>query len=255
MTTAQKTSTKLSAKERRELERRRQQQQQTILLVVVGVVLLVVVVGGILLTVLAPVDAVVDDKVKTAYSAYDGKADYMGVTETGYYYLGAKDAPITVEEFSSLSCPHCYDWHRDVFKNIQDKIQAGQVKFVYIPLTNIGSFNSEPMAKANICAGEQGKFWEMQDVLFDWQARYGTSANDSRRLSAAASALGLDTGKFDTCVNSSSTQDQIKAAADDATKRGVNGTPTIFVNGENIGTVGLNELRGVIESKVAEKAS
>jgi len=253
MTTAQKTSTKLSAKERRELERRRQQQRQTILLAVVGVTLLVVVVGGILLTVLAPVDAVVDDKSKTAYSAYTGKQDYMGVTEAGYYYLGAKDAPVVVEEFSSFSCPHCYDWHRDVFKNLQDKIQAGEVKFVYIPLTRIGSFDSEPMAKAAICAGEQGKFWEMQDVLFDWQARYGQTSNDSRRLSAGASALGLDTGKFDTCVNSSATQDKIKAAADDATKRGVNGTPTIFVDGVNIGSVGLNELRGVIETKVAAK--
>jgi protein-disulfide isomerase len=251
MTTAQKTAPKLSAKERRQQERKRQQQQQTILLVVVGVLLLVLVVGGILLTVFAPVDAVVDDKVKTAYSAYTGRTDYMGVTEAGYNYLGAKDAPVVVEEFASFSCPHCYDWHNDVFKNLQDKIQAGQVKFVYIPLTNIGSFNSEPMAKAAICAGEQGKFWEMQDVLFDWQARYGQGSNDTRRLSKGAGELGLDTGAFDSCMSSSATQDKIKAAADDATIRGVAGTPTVFVNGQNMGTIGLSQLRGVIESQVA----
>jgi protein-disulfide isomerase len=254
-TTSPKTATKLSAKERREMERRRQKQQQTLLAVVVGVALLVVVVGGILLTVFAPVDATVDDKIKTAYASIVSNEGWTGTTEQGFYFIGAPNAPVVVEEFSSFSCPHCATFHRDVFTNIMDKISAGQVKFVYMPLTRFGSFESEPMAKAALCAGEQGKFWQMHDLMFDWAGRYGPGANDGRRLTNGAQGLGLDTGKFDGCMNSSGTQDLITKAATDAGTRGVTGTPTVFVDNEKVGTVGLNELRGIIEAKMAARQS
>ncbi|MFN8421071.1 MAG: thioredoxin domain-containing protein [Anaerolineae bacterium] len=261
MTTAQKQKAKntdpaaprVSAKERREQERRRQQRQQTILLTVVGVALLVVVVGAILLTVFAPVEATVGDEFKSTYASILAKGEnYQGTTAEGYYYVGNPDAPVVLEEFSSFSCPHCKDYHDQVLENIHDKIESGQVKLIYMPLTNFGPFDSTNMTKAAMCAGQQGKFWQMHDLMFDWQSRYGTGANDARRLSAGAAALGLDQGTFDSCFNGSSLNDTLKKSAEEAAKRGVAGTPTLYLNGQKMesggGIIGLNELRGVIES-------
>jgi protein-disulfide isomerase len=256
MTTASNAKPKLSAKERRELERRRQQRQQTTLLAVVGVALLVIVAGAIFLTVFAPVEAVVDNKVKDAYAYLNDKPDFYGTTEQGFYFKGRKDAPVVLEEFSSFSCPACRQYSDGVLKGITDKIEAGQVKLIYVPLSRYGGFDSTNMNKAALCAGEQGKYWQFHDLMFDWQQRYGPTATDTRRLSGGASELGLDMGKYNSCMGGQGVNEVLARAEEEGAKRNIQGTPTLYLNGQEMrspggGAISLSELRGVIESIVA----
>jgi protein-disulfide isomerase len=245
----------LSGKERREAALRQQQRQQQILLLVFGVGLLVGVVALILWAVgqSASTTVEIDAKIKTAYTASVAKG--YGTTPEGFYYVGAADAPVVLEEVSSFSCPHCRDYHEQALKNIHDKIEAGQVKLVYVPVTTYGPFDSTTMTKAAMCSGEQGKFWEMHDIMFEFQGTYGTAAADEPRLFSAARWLGLDEAKFTACYNGEAVKQVIAKGAAVAKDRQVEGTPTIFLNSVKLqtqggGIPGLNELRGSIEAVV-----
>lgn len=250
-------SDKKAALNRREQQKKRRQQQQTILFGIVAVAALIVVIV-VVLTQNSPVEASVpDDVVNNAVINRILEKGYSGRTEQGYYFLGRADAPTLMEEFSSFSCSACLSYHDSAFKSLLDKIEAGHLKFVYIPLSTYGSFNSEGMGRGAVCAGEQGKFWQMHELMFDWQRRYASGSNDYRRLSSAAGQLGLDQAKFDACLGSSATSDLLNKAAAEATNRSINATPSVFLDGTKIyperldGSQGpnLSEIRGYIESK------
>jgi protein-disulfide isomerase len=243
---------KLSNKERRALQQRQQQRQQQLLLGALAVVLLIGVIAFVVIS-LQPPEAVIADGIQARYADFESQK-LQGTTPDGYPFLGAANAPVTIEQFGSFSCPHCLEYHDSIFVNILDEIKAGRAKFVFIPEPGYGGFNSEPATRGALCAGQQGKFWDVHDVLYDWQQRYGTGMNDSARLSALAGKLGLDTGAFNSCLNSAATTTVIDSANTEATKRGVAATPTIFINGTQVSPAvagaqdpTLGELRGIIE--------
>jgi protein-disulfide isomerase len=251
-------SAKQSARERRAMqEKRRQRQQQILLSVVAGALLL-----GVLLVVFLqtrPVEASIPPEARTRYQDF-AAGKMMGITPDGYPYLGVDNAPSVIEEFGSFSCIVCQGYHGSTFLNLLDEIKAGRLKFIFMPLPKIGEFNSEVATRGALCAAQQGKFWEFNDILFDWQTRYGTGANDPRRLNQAAGELGLDTGAFSACLDSQPPKDTISKSEALAQARGVSGTPTIYLDGQLIqpmpnGQAGpnLSELRGLIESKAAAK--
>jgi protein-disulfide isomerase len=257
------TSEKKAIKSRREAERRRRQQQQTLLLSVGGVILLALVVIAILVS-NRPADATLPDNVASVFSEIAAKPDYMtGRTADGYYFIGAENAPVTIEEFSSFSCSACLNYHASTFKNLFDKIRDGQLKFVYIPVTTTGEYVSDGQTRGALCAGEQGKFWEMSEVMFDWQTRYSINSNDYKLLTSAAGKLGLDTGKFSSCLSSDAVKQVIDKAAALMTQRTVDSTPTVYLDGKRIypslegGGSGpdLSGIRGYIEDKVKQASS
>jgi protein-disulfide isomerase len=164
-------------------------------------------------------------------------AEYAGIeqgfTERGFARLGSGDAPVLVEEFASYACPHCRDFHVERFPAMLDEIAAGQVQFVMIPVPHIGSGAKEAAAAA-FCAGQQGQYWEMNDVLFDWQKRFVAFTIDKRRLHNGAQNLGLDTSAFDQCMDSKDTDTLVESARTEFNRRGLSGTPTFFINGEQV---------------------
>lgn len=156
---------------------------------------------------------------------YDGIP--RGVTEDGLYRLGAADAPVLMEEFSGFTCPHCANFHDTVHTLIDPYVKDGTLAVVFAPLG--WSQTALLGAQAAICAGQQDpiKFWEMHDMLFSWQASYGIE-----NIEAAAVEMGLDVAALRTCMDSPETTALLQGAADEATARGVGGTPAIFFNGE-----------------------
>ncbi|MBX3080001.1 MAG: thioredoxin domain-containing protein [Anaerolineae bacterium] len=204
------------------------------------------------------IDAVLPDGVLTAYQSLDEAGVKGGKLKNGLYYLGSATAPVTVEQFSSYSCPHCRDYHYDVIVNLFDKIAAGQMKFVFVPLTFIGEFDSTNMSRATICAGEQDRYWEMHDVMFDWLDRYGSRANEVDRLTAAAVQLGLRPELFRACMSNIDTQTVLDRDEQEAAARGLESTPSIYIDGKLAlssagGPPSLNELRRLIEVKIATR--
>ncbi len=249
------------AKDRREQQLQQQKRNQQLLLGILAVAFLIGVVAVLVITIQAnQPQATIASDIKTRYAPFQAQ-NLQGVTDAGFPYLGAANAPSTLEEFGSFSCPHCAEFHDSIFVNLLDEIQAGRVKVVFIPITNIGAFNAQPETEAAICVAQQGKFWEMNDVLFSWQGLYGTGANDPARLSSAAKELGLDVDKYNSCLSAGTGKQVVEKAAEDASKRNVNVTPTVFFNGQQISpdpktqtSPTLSQYRGLIEAAATKKS-
>lgn len=209
-----------SPKERKkEREQQKQRGQQTI---IVGVVAVIAIFGAIIFALSSvPAEAPIPDYL----DRYD---NFMSdTTDEGYARLGNPNAPVTVSEYSSFSCPGCLDFHDSAFSQLLPRIAAGEINFVYIPLQTGSIPNPEGAARTAICAGEQGQFWEMHDVLFFWHETYSNSAFQDGRIRTGVQELGLDTGEFNRCFNSNDTSGVLNAALSE----GVSNTPTIQVNG------------------------
>jgi protein-disulfide isomerase len=112
--------------------------------------------------------------------------------------------------------------------DILEFVRNGQVKLVFVPINRVGGPGADETARAAVCAGEQGKFWEMHDVMFHWQGRVNPS---KPRIDTAAEELGLDTGDFDNCYDSGETRDTLRQAWGEMTGLGFNATPTVFLDG------------------------
>ncbi|MCE7946153.1 MAG: hypothetical protein DYG88_01860 [Chloroflexi bacterium CFX4] len=179
-----------------------------------------------------------------------------GKTEDGMYFIGAADAPATLVQFSSLSCPPCWTYTRNYIHQITDLMREDKVRVVFMPLPQYGSFNSTGAARGAICAGEQARFFDMADVLFSWAAELQERLNDDTTLLGAADLLNLDKDTFTACLASNLPDAVLAAAAREAEARRINATPSVFLNDVQIfpqragglaGMSSLEELRALIE--------
>jgi protein-disulfide isomerase len=138
---------------------------------------------------------------------------------------GNPNAPVTIVEFSDFECPYCKA-AQPTLKHLLEKY-SGQVKLAYRDLPIRGSHpHADSAAEAARCAGDQGKFWEYHDILFEDQRKL-----DDDSLKSHAKTLGLDPTKFDQCVSSGKFRAKVQEDYDQAFKVGVTGTPGFFVNG------------------------
>jgi protein-disulfide isomerase len=146
--------------------------------------------------------------------------------------LGPEEAPVLVEEYADFQCSSCRLFAEGAEREfVNALIPGGKVRLVYRHFTILGR-DSVQAANASLCASEQGKFWEYHDILFANQI--GTGAYSDRRLSAYASAIGLDLDKFETCYRDSKYQNLIDQDNAAASAAGLTGTPSILVNGKQI---------------------
>lgn len=146
---------------------------------------------------------------------------------------GNPEATVVLEEFSDFQCPACGAFF-PVVKDLMDTY-GDQVRFEYrhFPLVQIHPF-AEPAARAAEAAGQQGKFFEYHDLLFENQDQWANSANPSRYFAAYAEELELDMDQFSRQQRSSLIRDRIRAELAAGLERGVNSTPTFFLNGQKL---------------------
>ena len=144
--------------------------------------------------------------------------------------LGAADAPVTVVEFTDYQCPFCKRFIQSTFPLLKrDFIDTGKVRWIVRDLPLGFHPNANKAAQAAHCAGEQGKFWEMRDILFRNNANLGIE-----RLPGYAREIGLDVDAFDACLSSDRHQAQITQDSQEANRIRVTGTPS-FVIGKTAG--------------------
>jgi protein-disulfide isomerase len=139
-------------------------------------------------------------------------------------FLGPEDAKVTIVEFSDYACPFCARAEstiKQILKNYP------QVRWVYrdFPVHSVGW----KAAEAANCAGDQGKYWEYHDILFENQAFLTV-----KDLKQYAVNLGLDPIKFDSCLDSGKYASEVQKDFNDGRALGVHATPTFFVNGQVI---------------------
>lgn len=159
--------------------------------------------------------------------------------------LGPADAPVTVVVFSDFECPYC-----EVFAQTMQQVNdeyGNRVRIVFrqFPL-NIHP-NAPKAAEASLCAHEQGKFWEMHDLMFEEQRQL-----DLASLMDKAERIELDIPEFEACLDSGKFAEQIEEDMQAATRLGVDGTPAVFINGAQVvgGAVGYEALVEIIEEEI-----
>jgi protein-disulfide isomerase len=152
------------------------------------------------------------------------EAKRVAVDSSGHPSLGAKDAPVTIVEFTDFQCPYCKATEATL-KQLRTKY-GDKIRLVHMdyPL----SFHAHAMdaAKAARCANDQGKFWEFHDSLFTNQGKL--SAPD---LKTTAKTLGLNSAEFDACFDKGKHEGEIKKDFAAGEKLGVDGTPAFFIDG------------------------
>jgi protein-disulfide isomerase len=159
---------------------------------------------------------------------------------------GPKEAKVTIVEFSDFQCPYCSKG-----KAVMDQVVAkygNKVRLVFRDFPLDFHEKAQKAAEAAHCADDQGKFWAMHDWMFDNQQKL-----DVDSLKGAAKTLGMDSAKFDTCLNGSQHAEKVKKNIKDGQDAGVRGTPAFFVNGVFLsGAQPLDKFQSEIDRALAE---
>src|SRR3989344_5719261 len=141
---------------------------------------------------------------------------------------------VELVEFSDFQCPFCQRFYNDAYKQIKAKyIDTNKVKFTYRHYPLSFHQNAQKSAEASECANDQGKFFEYHDVLFENSDADGTGLNTAD-LKKYAVNLGLDAAKFNACLDNGTKEEIVKKDFAEGQRLGVNGTPTIYVNGKAV---------------------
>src|SRR6266404_441152 len=140
--------------------------------------------------------------------------------------LGNADAPVTLVEFSDYQCPFCQRFFATTLSALKKHyVDTGKVRYVFrdFPLDQIHP-QARKAAEAAHCAGDQGKYWEVHDLLFQNQRALAPS-----ELSEHARNLGLDAAAFDACLGSHKQAARVSKGHTDGMAAGVQGTPGFVV--------------------------
>jgi protein-disulfide isomerase len=140
--------------------------------------------------------------------------------------IGPDDAPVTLVEYGDYECPHCGAAH-PILQQLKRRL-GDTLRFVYrhFPLSEMHP-HAQHAAETAEAAAEQGEFWEMHDILFDNQ-----DALDDRDLLRYAGALGLDAQRVATELTEGTHEERVRRDFLSGVRSGVNGTPTLFLNGQ-----------------------
>lgn len=146
---------------------------------------------------------------------------------------GPEGAVVSIINYSDFGCPHCATFALNQAKQLREEYEAtGKVRFEFKHFI-IGGENTRGAALAAECAADQGKFWDYHDVLFQQQGITRDPFNRSA-LKSYAAQLGLDTAQFNQCLDSNQHLEKVARDSSEARSRGVNATPTFFVNGQKV---------------------
>ena len=206
------------------------------LLVGASVAAMVVAVGG--------VEALFEASPAAAQSVT--AAEILVPPPLGDRVLGKDDAPVTVIEYASMTCPHCAHFAETTYPELKKRyIDTGKVRYIFreFPLDPLAA-GASMMAR---CA-DKDKFYPLIETLFQQQSQWAVEKPIPKLLALARQA-GMSEQTFNACLSDQKMLDAMQAEQKRATdKFGVNSTPTIFVNGKKVvGGVGIEDLAKLID--------
>ena len=164
--------------------------------------------------------------------------------------IGSKDAKVTVKVFSSLTCPHCANFHNEVVPKIKKEyIDTGKVQLIFIdfPLDQV-AFNASKLLH---CLDKKKQMMFL-DTIYETQNKWtnGSNVNDiNKNLKKIVKDLGINSAQFDKCLVDEAISDKILNDRIDATQKySINSTPTIIINEKKLdGSVSFKNIEKNIE--------
>jgi protein-disulfide isomerase len=182
------------------------------------------------------------------------KVDYLiepmrvEVAASGYPAKGPASAPVTIVEFSDFQCPFCSRVTPTLEQVVSKYGNKLRLVFRQFPLPMHP--NAAKAAEASLCANEQGKFWQMHDLMFKDQGGLSVEGLKSK----AAGIAGINAASFNSCLDSGKQTPAVQSDVKAGSKAGVNGTPAMFINGRFInGAVSADDLSKVIDDELKRK--
>ncbi len=166
--------------------------------------------------------------------------------------LGDADAPITLIEYASYTCPHCATFHANVFRNLKaDYIDTGKVKFIFREVY----FDRYGLWAAMVarCGGET-RYFGISGILFEEQAEWAASDDPAvvvENLRTIGRTAGMDDATLDACLNDATMAQAMVARFEETTTTDqVDGTPTLIIDGEKHGNMSYDDLRAILDAKL-----
>jgi protein-disulfide isomerase len=146
--------------------------------------------------------------------------------------LGKSDAPITIVEYGSLTCPHCAAFDAEVLPKLKEKwIDSGKVKLVFRPFPRDLDVDL-PAASVALCVASD-RFYAFIDAMFAGQEQWMAASDHKAALARIALLGGVNKTKFDSCYDDKALSDNLLASRLVASQQlGVDSTPTFFINGK-----------------------
>ena len=155
---------------------------------------------------------------------------------------GAPGAAVRIVVFSDFECPYC-SRHAETMREIQRRYDGKvTIEFRHYPLSI--HRNADRAAQAAVCADEQGKFWQLHDLMFAQQKAL------SDGLAALVTSTGMNVSSYQACMDSGRATAVVARDREEGTSLGVAATPATFVNGRLVaGAASLDEFISVIDEE------
>jgi protein-disulfide isomerase len=173
--------------------------------------------------------------------------------------MGDSNAPVLIDVYSDFQCPACKTFAEQIEQQVVDTyVSTGQAYYIYRHFPFIDDRaprnESDQAANASMCAGDENRFWDYHDILFaNWNGENEGAFNDNR-LVAFAESLGLDMPAFNNCFDANLHKEEIDTDYSTGRTIGVTGTPSVFVNGQQL-TPGFipsfEEISQAVEAELA----
>ena len=199
----------------------------------------------------APSSDATSTKAPVAASAPDpsGKIDMAKLLQPGALpdqVLGKADAPVTIVEYASMTCPHCAHFHETTLPAIKAKyIDTGKARLIF------REFPFDPRAEAGFMLARcsDTNYFPMVDVLFKQQENWAAAQNAQEALLNISKLAGFSQQTFEACLTNQKLLDDVRAVRDRGAKEfGVDSTPTFFINGKTYkGALTVDEMSAIID--------
>lgn len=163
--------------------------------------------------------------------------------------FGSPDAPVTVIEYASLTCPHCRNFHVNTWPALKEKyVDTGKVRFI------MREFPFDPRSSGGFmlarCAGDD-KWYPVIDLLYRSQDQWARVPDGAAALKSLMGMTGMSGEQVEACLTDQALLDKVTAVADAGKAFGVDSTPTFFINGEKKqGAMSIEQFSAILDPMI-----
>ena len=146
------------------------------------------------------------------------------------YVKGSKDAPVEITEFADYQCPFCQTFATLQMPTIEDRlVNSGRLRWRYRDFPLQQHQFSRLAAHSAACADEQGKYWAQHEQIYQGQSEWAAARDAGPFFRNYARTVGLDLGRYDSCMKSGKYAGRIQASYNEGVQLGVSSTPTLLI--------------------------